>query len=558
MTPRWIGVRAAGALAACGVLLPACATAAGGHPEPPRLYVDTTPVSATGRTIAVGAGGNVQAALDRAQPGDVITLEAGASFAGPFTLPKKHGEGWVTVRTSAPDRELPAPGVRIDPSYARVMPKLEAARGTVIVTASGAHHYRFVGIEIRPKAGVALVNLVQLGTGEPVVESIPSHFIFERCYLHGDPEKGTRRGIALNSRTSAVIDSYLSDFKHATVDTQAIGGWTGPGPFKIVNNYLEASGENVMFGGADPAVPRLVPSDIEIRNNRFSKPLAWKIGEPEFRGPAWAVKNLFELKNARRVLVEGNVFERNWAQAQSGFAVQLTVRNEEGRAPWSVVEDVLFVSNVVREVGAGINVLGRDGNHPSEQTRRLRIANNLFEDVGGPRWTGPGTFVQILEGTAHVTIEHNTVLQRGPIIFAEGTPHTGFIFRDNIVAHNTAGIAGTGTGTGTSTLDTFFPGAVVRRNVIVGGPAPRYPPDNFFPASLAEVGFADPGAGRYRVSARSRHRQAATDGRDPGADFEALDAALAGRSTFHTPSTTRPADPLPQARPAARRPGEDR
>jgi len=508
-----------------------------GQPELPRAYVDTTTVAAGGRTITVAGGGSFQSALDRARPGDVITLEAGAVFTGPFTLPKKSGEGWITVRTSAAERELPAPGVRIDPTYARVMPTLEAARGAVLVTASGAHHYRFVGVEIRPVARVALVNLVQLGAGETTLEALPSYIIFDRCYLHGDPDKGTRRGIAMNARAVAVIDSYLTDFKDVSVDSQAIAAWTGPGPFKIVNNTLEASGENLMLGGADPAIARLVPSDVEIRRNRFAKPLGWKAGEPEFQGTRWAVKNLFELKNARRVLVEGNVFERNWAQAQAGFAIQLTVRNEEGRAPWSVVEDIAFLSNVVRQVGGGINVLGRDGNHPSEQTRRLRIANNLFEDVGGPRWTGPGTFVQLLEGTAHVTIEHNTVLQRGPILFAEGVSHTSFTFRDNIVTHNAAGIAGTGTGTGASTLDTFFPGAVVRRNVIIGGPAHRYPHENFFPASLEKVGFV---AGRYRLGAGSPHRSSGTDGRDPGVDLEALAAAMAGGSNLQA-LTTEPA-----------------
>ena len=54
-------------------------------------------------------------------------------------------------------------------------------------------------------------------------------------------------------------------------------------------------------------------------------------------------------------------------------------------APWSTVEDVLFVNNVVRHVGSAINMLGRDDNYPSQQTRRILIRDNLFVDVGG-RW----------------------------------------------------------------------------------------------------------------------------------------------------------------------------
>ena len=72
-------------------------------PELPRVFLDTALVAPTGQTIAVPAGGNLQAALDAAQPGDVITLQAGATFQGPFTLPNKAGAGWITVRTSAPE-----------------------------------------------------------------------------------------------------------------------------------------------------------------------------------------------------------------------------------------------------------------------------------------------------------------------------------------------------------------------------------------------------------------------------------------------------------------------
>src|SRR6266567_3687216 len=95
-------------------------------PELPRVFLDTTLVPPTGKIIAVTRGGDVQAALSAAQPGDVITLEAGATFTGSFTLPNKTGIGWITVRTSAPDSSLPAPGTRVTPSYAAVMPKIVA------------------------------------------------------------------------------------------------------------------------------------------------------------------------------------------------------------------------------------------------------------------------------------------------------------------------------------------------------------------------------------------------------------------------------------------------
>src|SRR5439155_2285099 len=410
-------------------------------PERPRLSVDTTYAHPPGRTIAVAAGGDLQPALNEARPGDVVALEAGATFAGPFKLPDKPASDWIVVRTSAPDSALPPPGTRVDPSYAKVMPKLVSASGGVIATAPGAHHYRFIGIEIRPRERTFLRNLVLLGSRETALEHLPHHIVFDRCYLHGDPTKGGRRGIAMNSRETAVIDSYLSDFKEVNGDSQAIAGWNGAGPFKIVNNYLEAAGENVMFGGADPSAPGLVPSDIEIRRNHLAKPLAWKVGHPTYEGTHWTVKNLFELKNARRVLVDGNVFERNWADAQVGFAILFTPRNQDGSAPWSAVQDVTFSDNIVRHTGSGINMAGRDETWPSgsQQTMRILIRNNLFVDVDGSTWGGDGRLFQILHGTANVLIEHNTAFQSANPIVADGAPNPGVVYRNNVMPHNAYG-----------------------------------------------------------------------------------------------------------------------
>jgi cellulose synthase/poly-beta-1,6-N-acetylglucosamine synthase-like glycosyltransferase len=494
--------------------------------------VDTAPPPSPRASILVRAGDDLQAALDKAQPGDAILLEGGATFTGPFTLRAKAGEEWIVVRPAVPDDRLPLAGTRVGPADAGPMPKLESRTEPVLSAAPGAHHYRLVGLEIRPRPGVFLHNLVALGGNETTLAELPHHVVFDRCYLHGDPAKGARRGLALNSRETAVVDSYLADFKEAGADSQAIAGWNGPGPFKIENNYLEAAGEAVMFGGADPSIPDLVPSDIEVRRNHVSRPLSWKTA-------AWTVKNLFELKNARRVLVDGNLFENHWVQAQSGFAILFTVRNQDGWAPWSVVQDVTFINNVVRHAAAGINILGRDDNFPSGQTRRVAIRNNLFDDVGGPQWGGGGTLLQVVRGAADVVFDHNTAFQSGNIIAAEGEPNTGFVYRNNIALHNAYGMVGTGTAPGKETLAAYFPDAVVARNVFVGAHPAPLPADNFFPASPAEVGFMDRERGDYRLAATSAYRGRGTDGKDVGVDFsEAVPAPVS--APVAGPASARP------------------
>jgi glycosyltransferase involved in cell wall biosynthesis len=355
--------------------------------------------------------------------------------------------------------------------------------------------------------------------------------VLRHCWIRGDPERGAKRGVTLNGAALVVEDSYLEDFKAAGVETQALAGWNGPGPFRIVNNHVEAAGVNLLLGGADPRIRDLVPADVEIRGNRFTKPLGWNrhAGGGD-RGPRWSVKNLLELKNARRVVVEGNVLEHAWVDAQPGFAVQLTVRNQDGGAPWSVIEDVAFRGNVVRGAAAGVNVLGRDDNHPSRELARLQIADNVFADVGGARWGGNGRWLQVTGTTADVVVDHNTALQAGNVVTVEGS-HRGFVFTNNIAPHNEYGVIGTGQRPGLPTLRAAFPGAVFRRNVLAGGRAADHPADNFFPRSLEAVGFAAADAGDYALGPRSPYRGAGTDGRDPGAGARTL--ALA-RST-HDP-----------------------
>ena len=492
--------------------------------ELPRTRVEIPDLATEGHAIHVPAGGDLQKAIDQAKGGDRIELDPRATYEGPFRLKAKEGDRWIVITSSAAP---PKPGHHIQASEGAQMPKLVAADHYVVFAEPGAHHYRLVGLEITSKAGSFVNTMVQLGADETSAETVPHHLIVDRCYVHGDAKTGGRRGIAMNARHAAVVDSYLSDFKEVGADSQAVSGWNGPGPIRIAGNYLEAAGENVMFGGADPTIPNLVPADIEIVHNHLAKPLRWKAGHSTFEGIEWTVKNLFELKNARRVLVDGNLFEYNWPQAQNGFSILFTVRNQDGGAPWSTIEDVTFSNNLVRHVAAGINMLGRDDNHPSQQARRITVRNNVFIDVGGA-W-GNGRLFQMLDGTNGVTFDHNTAFQTGSILFGgDHAPHTGFVFENNIAPRNEYGITGSGSGEGADTLARYFPEAVFRRNVIVGGNAGRYPSDNFYPASLQEAGLVVPREGDFRLTLVRPYSKAATDGRDPGADIDAVARALDG------------------------------
>ena len=272
-----------------------------------------------------------------------------------------------------------------------------------------------------------------------------------------------------------------------------------------------------------PAIPNLVPSDVTFRRNHLSKPTEW-------RKERWQVKNLFELKNARRVLVEGNLFENNWHAAQTGYAIVLTPRNASGRSPWASVEDVTFRLNVVRHVAAVFNMLGTDNNEPSGRLRRVNITHNLFADVDHRSWGGNGAFLQLGDGPTDIRVEHNTIIHSGNVISAYGgtrdrpVPVVGLTYRDNLSRHNQFGVIGAGRANGNDTLNIFFPGALFTNNVLAGGPGSRYPGGNFFPPMAEFEGqFVDFTGGDYRLASSSRYRRSATDGTDLGANLENLE-----------------------------------
>lgn len=483
--------------------------------------------AADAHTINVRAGGDLQAALDAARFGDTVVLEAGATYAGVLRLPfKGAGTGtdadYITVRTSDL-AGIPAEGARVQPeTHARSMPKILAPdNGAAVATAPQAHHYRFVGVEFAPAANANYIyNLIDLGASDYTsLSQFPHHLIFDRCYVHSTGLNKARRGFALNSAETSVVNSYVSGFAGAGDETQAIAGWNGPGPFHVVNDYVEGACQNIMFGGADPSIPDLVPSDIEIRRNYLFKPAAWF-------GRA-SIKASIELKNARRVMIDGNVIE-------SGGVIGpfvITVRNQNGKAPWSTIEDVEVTNNVVRHGGTGFSILGRDNEHPSRQARRIRIANNLLADAETANGD-PSIFVKICCADS-VTVEHNTVQQTGNIVTSYGAPTTDFIFRNNIVQFNAYGFYCEGDVTACIPPQTFK-GNVIADNA---GAAERdaavqraIPLGNFFARTFDDLKFVDYARGDWRLSPQSHYRGRATDGKDPGVDFELLNAAGANNT----------------------------
>ena len=541
------------------VLLFGTASAYAALPELPRVYVDTT-LPSTSVTKTVCASGcnytnsQLQAALNAANLGDVIELQAGATYPGKITLPNKtSGTGWIIVRSSA-WKNLPPPGTRVGPQHASLMAKIttnpSALYDYAVVTDEGAHHYRFVGIEMTgndPGSGTQQFGLFIIDGSHYDAQNVyklqpnnaltPHHIVIDRCYIHGTPSGEFKRGVLMNGLHVAIVDSYLSNFHSREADTQAAIAWNTAGPLKLVNNYLEAAGENVMFGGATSATADYVPSDIEIRSNFFDKPLSWRPGDPAYAGVPWLIKNLIEFKDGQRALIEGNVFGNHWAGGQSGFFFVLTPRGEYNQNPWAFTGDIIFRYNIILKTTAGLVLWGTD-RQVTQKSDRILVEHNVFENIGAYVVPGAfnGEFTMPSNAVQNLTIRHNTIFQSStPFHFAGDNigPMNGFTVVDNIFANAGYGIVGD-RGSGVLELNGIAPGWVMRKNAIYG-PYPNqngvtqaaYPPENHFPASRDAVGFVNLAGGNYRLATSSPYRNAGTDGKNLGADIDAVDTATA-------------------------------
>src|SRR5262245_51598557 len=196
------------------------------------LIVGFAGSTARAGTIVVPAGGDVQAALNAANFGDTIILQAGATYNTQFgfTLPfKGAGTGtdadYITIQTSNL-AAIAAANVRLNPAtQAFAMPKIVATWNTeAINTANGAHHYKLIGLEITSNGSTYVPDLVDLGGGATRAQRLTMrNFVVDRCFIHPAelsaanlfPSSVTRssgRGISLQVVEGSVINSYIAGF----------------------------------------------------------------------------------------------------------------------------------------------------------------------------------------------------------------------------------------------------------------------------------------------------------------------------------------------------------
>ncbi len=504
------------------------------------LSTDVADTPRSGRTIVCTTAAEFTAALADIQAGDWIKLTAGATFSGNFNITLGGTAGnWVWIDTTGSKPAEFTTFLGDDDKAVYTPPNIQTPNGVAVLTLSGANakYLRFMGLEFTaPTSNTSCNTLIKLGLGsETNAADLPSHLIFDRCYIHGHDTLEARRGIALNSASTAVIDSSVTNWHSTGFDTQAILGWNGPGPYKIKRNWLEASTEIFAMGGADPQITNQLPEDGEIVNNYFSRPLS-KLGDP-----SWFVKNSIELKIGRYWLIEGNIFVNCWPNGQLGWAFVFWSVNQDATAGWSETSHITVRHNIIYRHAAGIQLSEgyRDGSvRPYVKAHHLAFNNNVFVGLGDAS-VGDGGYGFLAGGELDsVSFEHNTMFEPASspvLIWSAGTTMPNHTVRNNLLGTATQYRAVSAQ----SSFLTLAPGASEFAGNVVQGfdnYAATFPAGSFYPLTAADVGLVGGGTAATSPTAAvsdlalavtSLYKGAGTDGADPGADIPAVLAATA-------------------------------
>ncbi len=312
------------------------------------------------------------------------------------------------------------------------------------------------------------------------------------------------RGIEMHGMSLSLTRSHVAGIVERFRQNQGVWIAYGPGPYLIEDNYIEATGENILVGGDDPKVADTIPSDIVIRGNYLIKLQEWRTTAQN------SVVNNLELKNAQRVLIERNTLDGSWVDVQTGNALTLTPRNQYGKAPWSTVRDVVVRLNTIKNYdGYAVQTLGTDNNFPSGRLTNLTFEGNLF--LGAAGITNSGGY------DGELIVKNNTMpaITKAVMTFNGATPPVGagspgrpnFTFTRNVIKSGSFSInSQAGGGQGTPTINSYTTPVLTSGNVIeenlgwgrwpsgntllpVGGLAP------LLDAAYKYIGTAQAGAG---------------------------------------------------------------
>lgn len=543
--------------------------------ELPREKVNfTTPTPDIVKTLGPGKDyTTVQAAIDAAgaMNGNVRFLCDPVVFdQGATHVTLKMGSatgGWVEFRSTA----VGPSGVRVGPSMAGLAPKLLSSDTTgSMYCLAGAHHYRWTGWEFESSKPGFLINdmLVIACPGSPTtIAELPHDIIFDRCWGHAAATQELKRGLGANGLRIGVIDSDFNEIHHLATtggDSQALASWIGS-TVTAYNSRFYGGTEAFLTGGVDISVPDFVPSDFYFEKCVFGRPQSYRTAPngvaTKDGGNAWSVKNTIETKSARRMHLKGCIIENSWTPGQSGGLVNLSA-TQGGTNPWVRCWDVVLEDCVYRNATGDLISTSNNGTgaFPTQGCKRVLVHNAIALNIGEAGWVPDADIWRMFAFYGDdITVNHVTCLAGTAGARAASFPFSPaaqrLVWKNGIMSAD-LGISGSGVGPNGPAIAAGAPSAVVTRNAFINlygqdaAAIAAMPGGNFFPATMAAIGFTNLAAAQaawlattdldallsYLILAPGSSYKAgavnqATDGTDLGADIPSVRASIAGAYT---------------------------
>lgn len=365
----------------------------------PRTVPSSTPPVQPGASFTVGAGGNY-ASITAAEAawfantinyGDTVVLLDGNTFSESVTWrPKAWTAGFLVIRSqtvSTPAGQRTKPG---DWTTQAICQPVNSNNAETFYFPPGSKNIVLQNVQIRSHPSVALnSNLVSLGfrDGDALGPGIPDGVSMDRCYVHHDDPTSAHvcnRAVRWRSKNSYIVNSYFVGFQNtAQPDAQSILCDNTPGNLLLDNNYIEGESEGFMIGGNTFLAENLVPQDVTITRNYWTKPLA--------QITVWRPKNHLELKAGHRVLIEGNIFDGFWDAAVSQWSmINFKSVNQDGvrSQSWIGMSDGSVRHNFFRN-GPDLMQVNGAPQGECEQLSNVIFHNLLACNVNSLAWRNP-------------------------------------------------------------------------------------------------------------------------------------------------------------------------
>jgi hypothetical protein len=554
-------------------------TNTGGATAESAVSVIVSDQPAATREFTVRTGAELLAAYNQCQGGETIIIPAGTVITGAVELPNRAFSDFVTIRSSSTFTDMTK---RVAPADESSMAIFRATYYNEVpfTIANRASMIRLSGLKFEPFPGTPedLKNyyLLQIGQafGQTSSDDNPSRIIVDHCLVNPPDNIQVVHAVLNDGYKVSIISSWLGNIKtYGGQDSQAVFGLDGRGAHAYNNDYFEAASESIMYGGAANNIDGRVPTNIEFRRCLFTKRLSWRQLPPLSNGETLNEKNLFEIKNARRIYIEGSVLSNHWDAGRTQYmaiALKSSTDVYPGGSgnPWSIAEEIVFENDRVSHVNGGL-ALNRDFfnqgiTYNPRKPNDIRLVNVLFDDMAAGRWGDARTWGFYIGGADDLLVSHVSIVDsinvpddyREALMVYDSISSYRPIITDSILPLNTYGIRNScaegsrglnvstsgsfdSTGNSCEQADIYIPGAwTVSGNVF---PKMRmyqgiYPAGNFYPENYTDVGMngyrrcdssftvdpCDSSINDFALSSASAYKNKASGNTDPGVDTSVL------------------------------------